>query len=432
MKLKELLAREAARVKGSTIARNTGWLVLGQMIGLVMQAATFILLARLLGPYEYGAFAGAFAFTMVAAQYTSAGMGTVLLRYVTQDNSKFSEYWGNLLLTSLVVGSVMVAGLTLIGSHFLNASSAKLVIWCAISNCFGLQLTFEIAKAFQAFEKMVVTSIMNLCTSFVRLLTVLGLMLSRGHVTSLQWAVASMLVTILAATAGIIAASIRFGRPHMKPSLARRHGLEGLGYAFALSTSAVYNDIDKTMLSHYGMNSANGIYSMAYRAVDIATAPIYALRDASLPSLFRKGKVGLAEAAKLSSKLLTRAMAISAVASLACFLIAPVLPHLLGPGFAASVSALRWLALIPLLRSVHQITGSTLTGAGLQRYRTAAQVCAAITNLGLNIWLIPKFGWIGAAWASLLTDGFLGVLNFSLLKYLLRKKEAEISLQPAS
>jgi len=49
------------------------------------------------------------------------------------------------------------------------------------------------------------------------------------------------------------------------------HGWEGIGYSFASSTTSIYNDIDKTMLSHYGMNFANGVYTMAYRIIDIAT-----------------------------------------------------------------------------------------------------------------------------------------------------------------
>jgi O-antigen/teichoic acid export membrane protein len=71
---------------------------------------------------------------------------------------------------------------------------------------------------------------------------------------------------------------------------------------------------------------------------------------------------------------------------------------------------------------VHEIAGSALTGAGLQRYRTGTQILATLLNLGLNLWLIPSHGWLGAAWASLATDGSLGVMNWSVLRFLTLKE----------
>ena len=102
------------------------------------------------------------------------------------------------------------------------------------------------------------------------------------------------------------------------------------------------------------------------------------------------------------------------------FVLAPLIPLLVGRGFAESVSALRWLCLIPVFRSIHGATGSVLTGAGLQRYRSVTQIIAAVGNFGLNLWLIPSHGWLGAAWASLVTDGGLGVMNSIVLSFLCR------------
>ena len=102
--------------------------------------------------------------------------------------------------------------------------------------------------------------------------------------------------------------------------------------------------------------------------------------------------------------------------SVVLFLGAPLIPHLVGNGFAAGVQALRWLCLLPAMRGIHQLTGCALTGMGFQRFRTAAQLSAAGLNLALNLLLIPRYGWHGAAWASLATDGSLAVATWLLLK----------------
>jgi O-antigen/teichoic acid export membrane protein len=78
------------------------------------------------------------------------------------------------------------------------------------------------------------------------------------------------------------------------------------------------------------------------------------------------------------------------------------------------------------LRSIHLGTGSALTGAGYQRYRTWAQLFAALLNFGLNLKLIPEYSWLGAAWASLLTDGALSIINFLLFSGTLRREKLRL------
>ena len=87
--------------------------------------------------------------------------------------------------------------------------------------------------------------------------------------------------------------------------------------------------------------------------------------------------------------------------------------------------ALRWLCFIPVFRSIHHMTGSALTGAGLLVYRTSSQVAAALANFGLNVALIPKFGWVGAAWGSFLTDALLAAMNTGYLFWLCRAKKSD-------
>ena len=96
-------------------------------------------------------------------------------------------------------------------------------------------------------------------------------------------------------------------------------------------------------------------------------------------------------------------------------LLAPLIPHLVGRDFSGVLVALRWLCCIPLLRGIHRATGSALTGSGRQNLRTTAQVIVAAVNLLLNLWWIPVYGWIGAAWSSLASDGLLAVLNVLML-----------------
>jgi O-antigen/teichoic acid export membrane protein len=418
--MKKFIDEQLEKLKASSLARNTGWMLLGQGLGFLSQTLYFVLLARLLGTSQYGIYAGTFAFVSLVAQYSSLGSDTVFLRYVSGKRENFQTYWGNVLIFICTLSMVLSLLLHFLGRFILNPESAAIVFPSAIGVCFSTQIAFAAGRVFQAFEQLRVTAMMNLLTNVLRLITAFVMVFVLHHATARQWVIASLFVSLAGAIVAVATVTIKLGLPKFAPGLIRKHAAEGLQYSFSQSTSSAYNDLDKTMLSHYGMNEANGIYAMAYRVVEIATIPIFSIRDAAMPRFFIEGSKGIEHSYKLGRSLLTKALWLGVISAVGMFLVAPIIPYIVGKGFSESVSALRWLCLIPFFRSIHQMTGAALTGAGLQKYRTANQCIAAAFNFGLNLWLIPKYGWLGAAWASLLTDGGLGIMNFTVATRLVR------------
>ncbi|MGA9069057.1 MAG: flippase [Terracidiphilus sp.] len=414
----EFLRNQLRILRQSSLARNAGWMAIGHGCNILLQAAYFILLARLLGVREYGVFAGAFAFVTIATPYSALGFGLLFVRYVSTDAHNFAVYWGNILLATFGVGSALTVLLVWIAPHLLNPASASLILMVALGDCICRQLVICVSQVFQAFEQLRMTATITLMTSFLRLLMVIALALSLHHVTAGQWALSSLVISALSALVASAIVMMRYGGPKFAPRIFFSRFGEGFGFSLAGSTQSAYNDIDKTMLSHYGMNVANGIYTMAYRIVDVSTVPVTALDAAALPRFFRQSQEGPRAVASLSVRLAKRAALLGITMSACMFFAAPMIPHIVGNGFKESVIALRWLCLIPVFRGIHQLTGSAITGLGYQRYRTVAQLFAASLNLGMNLWLIPRYGWIGAAWASLATDGSLGIVNWLLLKRL--------------
>jgi len=391
-------------------------MLLGQAISFILQAAYFVLLARLLGVREYGVFAGAFAFVGIATPYSTIGSGLVFLRHVANNRENHPPYWGNIILSTLSGGLFLSIGLRILAPHVLSASGAQIVFFVAIANCLFSQLVASMGLVFQAFEQLKMTAVLNILTNALRLIAVGIMMLTLAHVNARNWAIASVWVSAAAAAIGFWLVSHRWGKPKFVPGLVLERASEGIQFSLGTSAQSVYNDIDKTLLSHYRLDLQNGIYSMAYRAVDIATMPVASLDAAALPRYVRATHSDIESVPPLAHRLAWRASLVGLIASIGLFLTAPLIPMVVGLGFAESVKALRWLCLIPALRGIHQLTGSAIIRMGYQKYRTAAQFGAACTNFGLNLWLIPHYGWLGAAWASLCTDGLLGVVNWLLLK----------------
>jgi O-antigen/teichoic acid export membrane protein len=110
--------------------------------------------------------------------------------------------------------------------------------------------------------------------------------------------------------------------------------------------------------------------------------------------------------------------------ALLTLLVSPLVPFAAGKSFAEAVVVLRWLCWLPILRGIHRMAGIALTGTGHQFRRTLSQCGVAIFNVICNWLWIPHYGWLGAAWASLASDGLLCVLNLILLYQITRQTKS--------
>lgn len=406
------------RARKSILVRNSAWLFAGQGISFVVQGLYFVMLARLLGTTQYGLLAGAVALVAVVSQYSPLGSGLLFLRYVSPDHSHFRAYWGNILLSVLLLGGALVIGIRIAGRWLVGEASVPLLIPIAISDCLFQQLTSCAGQIFQTFEKMKFSAALTLSSNVLRCVLAAVMLLTMKRASALQWSIASAMVSLLAVCLAVSTVTRSFGLPSFSLGLFLKRAKEGFVFAISASTTAVYNDVDKVVLSHFRMDQANGIYSMAYRAVNIGTMPVMSVVGAAFPRFFREGAKGIAATVPMAKSLLRRTVVLGLGISAILFLSAPLIPHLIGSSYAESVTALRWLCLIPFLRCFHLSAGDAIAGAGHQRFRLVSQSVAAIGNLLLNLYLVPRYSWLGAAWASLATDGALGVMNWAALFHL--------------
>jgi O-antigen/teichoic acid export membrane protein len=409
------------RLQKSALVRNASWLFAGQGLGYVAQAFYFIVLARLLGTTQYGLLAGAFALVSVVSQYSALGSGILFLRYVSADRSQFSIYWGNILMSVLLLGVLLAVAVSLAGRWLVGAASVPLLLPLAIGDCLFQQVSSCAGQVFLTYEKMKISATLGLLSNVSRLFVAVGMFVFLHRASAWQWAVAILAVSFLSAVIAFGTVTRCFGLPSFSPALWMKRAGEGFVYAISGSTTAVYNDIDKVVLSHLGMNQANGIYSMAYRLINIGSMPVQSLVGAAFPGFFREGVKGIAATIPMARKLLRHTAVLGLAISAILFLTAPIIPHLVGKSYAESVSAVRWLCLIPFFRAFHLSAGDAIAGAGHQQFRLASQSIAALGNLLLNLYLIPRYSWWGAAWASLATDGALGIMNWVAVIYLSKR-----------
>jgi O-antigen/teichoic acid export membrane protein len=401
-------------------------MISGQGIAMAAQAVYFILIGRALGSHEYGAFVGVAALIGALTQFSSLGMEMILVRNVSRNHASFAPTWGHALAITAAGFVLLFLAATLYAHFALRPELRVLVPWIALADGLLGKLIQLAARAFQGAASLAWTARLTALTNIARALTAaLVLTWTRAHqvhATALLWTRVYWLSTLAVALLALSVITLRLGLPRFH-RIHRRDLSEGLSFSLSSSSVSIYNDIDKTFLVSLGQTSAAGIYSAAYRVVDAASAPIYAVYAAAAPRFFREGARGVHRARDFSRRTLFRTLPYSVAAAASLAFAAPLLPFLFGPSFRGSVAALRWLCLLPVLRALHYAWGSAITASASQWNRTATQFGAAALNLCLNAILIPRWSWQGAAAASLLTDGALAAASFLMLSLLTRREE---------
>lgn len=411
-----------------SLRRGSLWMLSGQSAALGAQAVYFVFIGRALGSRDYGAFAGVIALIAVLAQFSSLGMEMILVRNLSRDRASFARTWGHALAVSFLGFLVLFVAAATLAHVTLRPELRALVPFIALADgLFGKFIQLA-SRAFQGAGQLSVTARLAALSAAARATAAAALFLyarTRGfHPTALLWTRLYCFSTLAAAVVALTLVTRRLGRPRFA-SIRRSDLSEGLSFSLSSSSISIYNDIDKTFLISLGQPVAAGVYAAAYRVIDSASTPVYAVYAAATPRFFRHGAAGVRPAREFARTTLARTLPYSLLAAAGLWAAAPLVPLLFGPTFRESVAALRWLCLLPVLRALHYSWGTAITASASQWNRTATQFSAAAFNLLLNFLLIPRLSWRGAAVASLLTDGFLAAASWCVLARLQRREERE-------
>ncbi len=395
---------------------------LGFGLRIIVQAGYFILIARALGAEQYGAFVGVAAVVAIVSPFATLGAGNLLVKNVSRDPSVFPEYWGNALAMTFASG-IPLLGLILGVSRFVLPASIPwtLILLVSVSDLLFFRICDVAAQAFQATDQLRYTAKLNLLPSVFRLIGA-GIVLAVWHrASAVCWGWFYAGGTLICAVVAVALTNYKLGRPRLALWRVRRELLEGFYFGTSLSAQTVYNDIDKAMLARLSTLDATGIYAAAYRIIDVAFAPVRSVLYAGYADFFRHGEKGIANSYAYAKRILPKVIAYSVFAFVAIYVAAPTLPRIIGPEFRRTVEALRWLAVLPLLKTIHYFFAESLAGSGHQGVRTACQLGVAAINIALNLWLIPVYSWRGAAWASIASDALLAIALFVVVSALCKK-----------
>ena len=391
----------------NTLIRDSSNLCLGQAIKLILQGIYFLCIARSLGPAQYGAFVAVTAMTSIVTPYVGLGCGNLFLKNVRAGKREADICWGNGLLVTFLTGGMLTAVLCALAFLWSPGVSMPLIASICFSDLILTRIIDLASFGFAASGKMSKTAVQNTTMSILRVAGILLLIAFYREVTAAQWGWVYLATAVVGGVFALQQGIRLWGMPKLSLAAIVEDAREGSFFSISTSAQTIYNDIDKTMLAKLSTLSATGVYAAAYRMIDTSLTPVRSLVSAAYPEFFRIGADGLPATRKYAWQLIQKSIIFGIVDFIALIAIAPLLPHILGAKYSNVAPAIQLLALIPLMRCIHWFLADALSGANLQGVRTAIQVAVALLNIGLNLLILPRWSWVGAAWTSLASDAVL-------------------------
>lgn len=402
---------------------------------VLIQTVYFVIIARALDPAGYGAFLGVISLVAVCVPFASWGTGQTMIQDVARDPTLFAARWGSALVVTAGLGTVLAVVVTGVSGVILPGTiPTALVVMLALSELLFARFTDVASQAFWALGRLKRTAVISVSLSVVRLAAALLLMVLVAEPTALDWGIGYLASSVVTTAIAVGLVQRELGPPTFAVAGTLRKLREGFFFSLGQSASSTYSEIDKTMLTRLATLQAAGQYGAAYRILDVAFAPMLSLLMASYTEFFRSGAGGIRSTARFARRLLPAGCAYGALTGAALFVAAPLVPLLLGPEYRETSQAIRWLAPLPLLRAVQFLGADVLTGSGRQARRSLIYLGAAAMVVGLNLYLIPRYSWQGAAWSLVATEACLLAVVWGSVLWSCRteasSERAALALQP--
>lgn len=187
---------------------------------------------------------------------------------------------------------------------------------------------------------------------------------------------------------------LSFGIPHVPNGLSR----------------LLMNYADRFFLQHYSTAAEVGLYSLGYNIGMVLNLMVTAIQTAWPAQMFAMAKKPDAE--RQLSRILTYYLAILGFIGLGFSVLArEVLLVMTTPHFYRAWIVVPLVSLSYILAGTVYMTNTGLETRNKMRYTSPIIAASAAMNLGLNYLLIPPFGMMGAAFATLISYLFFAVVN---------------------
>ena len=388
---------------------------LGSMLAKLLAFLLLPLYTRYLTPTDYGVYSLLIITGAVAGILMQLGFGSALFREVIYQESEESTVISTSLYFLLAEVALFLALLLIFASQLSG------LVFSTPDYAYLLRLTF-IGAALGVLDVLMMAKLrIHAKSTLFAALTVTKLLIAIAlnilFIVVLRRGVEGLVMTnlIQAAFSACVSLAIlaRDLRPAFSMPILQRLLTFGVPLIpFGLSTQ-VLTYADRYFLKYFSTATEVGLYSLGYNIGMVLNLLVSAVQLAWPAQMFAIAKQPNAE--RQIARILTYYILFMGFVGLGLSVLArEVLKIMTTPSFYGAYVVVPLVSTSSILYGVMYMTNSGLETRNKVKYMSAAIVISAILNLGLNRFLIPSYGMMGAAWATFISYLALAAIQLAV------------------
>lgn len=404
-------APNANKTAAAALPRQAGtlasfsWLSVGVMASRLLQFGTIVYLTRVLGEAAFGRFSFATAFVWYGVILADFGLSTIGTRDLARNPDRLGQLAPTIAILRLAVFAIEMV-LVLATASLLKVDTQ--MYWLLVYSFLSvLAYAINTDWIFRGFQRMQYVAAWEALPRLVWLAGSIWLVHSAADLlrVPLLRAGGEIAVTLLL----LAAAWWRFpaSRPNagsFHPPAVRTLLKEAAPIGLAALLVQIYYGFDTILLGILKTDAIVGWYSAAYRVVTLLMTGAFLLGATYQPILARAFATDRTGFAAHLRRLTAAALLLGLILPAAMAIGAPLVVRLLyGQTFAPAALPLAILMASMPFAYMGIAYSTALVAAGEQRRMLVGAAVAAISNIAINLVLIPPFGMVGAAIATVVS-----------------------------
>lgn len=387
------------------VAKNTSILFLSQIVSYALIFFYTIYIARYLGANGYGILSFAIAFSGIFSILADLGLSTLTVREVAKDKSLAKKYLGNGLLIKTIL-SILTFFLIVLFINMLGYPQKTIIVVYFVSLSVILTSVSGIFYSiFQAYEKMEYQSSGQILSSIIMFLGVfIGIYFAFDVV---GFAIIFLVSSVIILVYSLLICFWKFLIPKIEYDLEfwKKTIKESLPFGLTGISVMMYIYIDTLLLSIFQNNEVVGWYNAAYRLVLFLLFIPNTINIAIFPTM-SKFHISSPDSLRIINEKFFKLMIIIGIPiGVGITLLADkIILLIFGAGYIPSIIALQILIWTIVFTFGSAASVKLLEATNKQLTLTKITSICVIVNIVLNLILIPKFSYIGASIATVLTE----------------------------
>lgn len=395
---------------GTRVFQNTAAQLIGRVFSIGFSAVTSILLARYLGKERLGEFGAIYAYVALYGFLGSFCLEAILAREISVRRAQAAEIFRTGTLTAL---GFSVAGLfiaPIAAPLFGYSGSLRWLIAVAAVDLLILPPLRFTGIIFQVEMRLWYNVVIALVRQATWLVAVVLLIFRSA--AFYEVIVARTIVGILEAV--IVVWTVRRvglvqGKPRFITSEAKMMLREGFPLVVMMLAVQIYHRIDQVMLHKMSGDVVLGPYVIAVQLTELFSALPVTLMISLFPALAMSAR----DESRFTGYLSETYRFLMLIVFAACALVTPVAAPLVTVFYGAEYLPTAGLLIILIWSEVPVFFGVVLSNAlvakGIQKFTAYGAIAGAIANVLLNLFLIPRYGAMGASWATVVSYSIAGM-----------------------